>query len=122
MAKILVVDDSSDLLEVFSMILNRRGHKVKSIVSGDKLNETISLFEPDLILLDVLLRQENGRDICRKIKEENKVLPIVLISANPNLLKDFEECEADAVIEKPFQIQTVMTTVNKLLEKARLVN
>ena len=120
MAKILVVDDSSDLLELFSMILNRRGHKVKSIVSGDKLNETISLFEPDLILLDVLLRQENGRDMCRKIKEENKVLPIVLISANPNLLKDFEECEADAIIEKPFEMQTVMTTVDKLLEKALL--
>ena len=93
---------------------------MKSIVSGDKLNETISLFEPDLILLDVLLRQENGRDMCRKIKEENKVLPIVLISANPNLLKNFEECEADAVIEKPFEMQTVMTTVDKLLEKALL--
>ena len=121
MAKILVVDDSSDLIELLSMLLKRKGYNVKTTLSIDGLQETISSFEPDLILLDVLLKEGNGRDLCKQIKEWNKSLPIVLISANPNLLEDHEECEADAVIEKPFVMQTVIKIVNKLLNLNKIL-
>jgi len=117
MAKVLVVDNSPDLLDLFSTLLTYRGHKVKGLLTGD-VDETISSFEPDMIFLDVVLIGEDGRAICKKIKEKNKALPIVLISANPAVLRDFEECKADAVVEKPFDLKTVITTVDNLLQKA----
>ena len=121
MAKILLIDDSTDLLELFSMLLKKKGHKVKCVSSGDGLQDIISSFEPDLVLLDVLLKEENGRDLCKKIKEWSKTLPIILVSSDPSLLKGYDDCEADAVIEKPFYMQTVTTTVNKILNKAPIL-
>ena len=116
MAKVLVIDDSFDLLHVFSTALKRNGYELEILSSADKLLNLLSIYLPDLILLDVLLRKEDGSELCKKIKEGYKNISIILISMNTAFLQNYEECQADAVIEKPFDFQTVIATMNKVLD------
>jgi DNA-binding response OmpR family regulator len=118
MAKVLLVDDSQDLLEVLSSFLNIKGYNVETALSHEKAKNALSVFIPDVILLDVRINGDDGRKICREIKEKyNPDIPIILLSASPELLEDYEECKADAIIEKPFNLQTVMEKVDEVINK-----
>ena len=114
MAKILIVDDSEDLLELFSIILERSGHEVQTASSRNTMNSVLSIFIPDLVILDVILGDEDGRDICR----ENKVMsntPIILTSVNSAFLKDFDEFGANDILEKPFGVNALAKKINAFL-------
>ena len=116
MANILLVDDSVDLLEVLSTFLKMKGHNVKAVSSHENARNTLSVFIPDVILLDVRMNGNDGREFCQEIKEKHN-LPIILISASPALLQDYEKFKADAVIEKPFELKTVIRKVNDVIDK-----
>ena len=63
-------------------------------------------------------RNNDRRELWKEIKEiHNKNVPIILISANVDLLKGYEKCKADAVIEKPFNIKNLVEIVSKVLNK-----
>ena len=114
MAKILVVDDSQDLLELFLLILVTFGHEVQTATSGNTMNSVVSAFIPDLILLDVMLGNEDGRELCRENKAAGDT-PIILMSANPVLLKDFNEFGANDILEKPFDVASLAKKINTVL-------
>lgn len=117
MAKILIVEDYADLLEFLIVILRQRGHEAEGMLDGRLMHEKIKLFAPNIILMDVKLGMVNGRDLCREIKagKLNSAVQVILISASPEMLKNYAECEASAVIEKPFEIETLFETINKVL-------
>ena len=118
MAKILAVDDSLELLELFSTLLIAQGYEVETTSSSDNLKNVLLTFSPDLILMDVMFGIEDGRELCKEIKEmHNKNIPIILISANVALLKDYRKCKADAVIEKPFNIKNLVEVVSRVLNE-----
>ena len=122
MPKILVVDDSTDLLKVFPLIFKMSGYEVEAVSSKDKLNKALAEFVPDVVLLDVRLSGEDGRELCKEIKENHpQNIPVILTSASPELLQDYEACKADAVIEKPFNIQTLLKKVTEVLNKYQTV-
>jgi len=122
MAKILIVDDSDDLLAMLSIMLKMQGHEI--ITSNDFLGtiKSINSFQPDLLMLDVLLGSSNGRDTCKEIKKFFPGLPILLMSASRNLLINFKECNADAVLEKPFEMHVLNQTISALLTTRLLPN
>src|ERR1700733_9373915 len=113
MAKILIVDDSEDVLEIITLILQKEGYEVEGAASKNKVMNRLSTFVPDIILLDVRLHGEDGRELCREIKQKNsfKSTPIILLSASPELLKDYEECEAFGIVEKPFNINVLIKKI-----------
>ena len=117
MAKILLVDDSQDLQECFSALLKFKHHETNSASSGNTLRLALNNFKPDLILMDVKLSGESGRTLCNKLKEDaaTSAIPVILISANPDLLADPEQCHADDILEKPFNIDTLYKKINKFL-------
>lgn len=119
MAKILVVDDSPELLELFSEILTNNGHTVQIADSKKNLQNQLPVFAPDLILLDVNLNGEDGREICKEIKQQSlfKHIPIILTSASPELLQDYEVFKADGVIEKPFGLTQILQKISEVLKK-----
>jgi len=106
MGKILIVDDSADLIHLFTIIVKRRGHEVAHASCARQALEAIYLSPPDLILLDVLLSDGNGRNLCQLIKSkpETAFIKIVLLSAHPPSLENYRECDADAVLSKPFEL------------------
>jgi len=115
MAKILIVEDYLDLLDFFSIFLKMNGFEVNTASSQKEVQTSIDSFSPDLVLLDVMLGHDDGRNICREIKEKNKDISVILISANPRVLKKYKECNADGIIEKPFDNAEILHTVNQVL-------
>src|SRR5687767_9350154 len=113
--KVLVIDDSESILEIFEYFLESEGYKVKTLPSINNITEVVESFEPNVILMDVMLQQaKDGRQICKIIKEDNRFthIPIILMSASPFVLVDLNECSADAIIHKPFELDEVQTLIS----------
>lgn len=119
MAKLMIVEDSKDLLEIYSHLFNMKGFEVRTATSGESLVNQLSVEMPDVIIMDVRLKNEDGRKLCKDIKQKEfaKHIPIILISASMEMLADYKECKADAIIEKPFDIHTVTNKINLVLGK-----
>lgn len=112
MKKILLVDDDSDILEVVKLILEGSGYQVMTSNDGNIIG-IIENDMPDLILLDMLLCGEDGRDITRKIRKNGKTknARIVMMSAYPNANKLALDAGANDFIQKPFQIEHLLAIV-----------
>lgn len=110
--KILVVDDNKMNSAMLTDILENEGYEVYSLFSGVKIVETILLIKPDAILLDIVMPDVDGFEVCRKLKklEEAKNIPIIMITAmtDTNLLRKAFELGAFDYIKKPFdQIEVI---------------
>lgn len=118
MATILIVDDSSDLHQAMRFILELDGHVIKTATTKEVLMEELGNYVPDVIMLDVQLNGDNGRDICREIKANNDTsdVPVILMSANDIVLNDYEECGATGIINKPFSLPELTDKINSLLK------
>jgi DNA-binding response OmpR family regulator len=118
MKKILVVDDDPAILEVIKVILEDSNYHVKTSESGSVLLNLNGKRHPDLILLDVLLSGEDGRDIARalKTKKSTKDIPIIMISASPSTYEGALAAGADDFISKPFDIDHLLKVIHKNLK------
>ena len=105
MKKIMVVDDEKDLLALVKGYLKRAGYDVAVTTTCKEGADILVSFNPNLIFLDINVGSEDGREMCRQIKSlaEHKHIPIVLISADDDLLKTYKEYAADSFLRKPFQ-------------------
>lgn len=117
MKKILVVDDDIDILTVVQLVLESNGFDVMAISNWQYIYSKIDSFKPDLILLDVSLGTQDGRNICKQLKSspQTKHISIILFSANHNVEKSIEECLADSFISKPFDINDLIQGINNEL-------
>ncbi|HEY8689060.1 MAG TPA: response regulator [Chitinophagaceae bacterium] len=117
MKKILVVDDDINILTVVQLVLEASGFEAATIFKWQQIYTQVDTFKPDLILLDVSLGTQDGRNICKQLKLNNdtKHIPVILFSANHNIEKSISECFADSFIAKPFDINALVEGVNKQL-------
>ncbi len=118
MKKILVIDDDIDILTVVKILLESNGFNVVAISKWQEIDSKINIFHPDLILLDVSLGTQDGRNICKQLKSNNdtKHIPVILFSANHNVEKSISECLADRFISKPFDINFLIESINNDLK------
>jgi DNA-binding response OmpR family regulator len=121
MSKIVIVDDSRDLLEVLKFFLEEKGHEVETATREHDLKVLIKSFSPDLIILDIYLQQEDGREICKELRkqEETKYLCILLFSASSRALTNYREYGADGYLEKPFSLDEIVEKIESTLETCR---
>jgi len=122
MAKILIIDDNHDLRDFFSILLKKYGFETRTATSRDEIDSHLTLFNPDLIFLDVLLGNEDGRDLCKEIKKINKNITIILLSGNPQVLSNYDLYKADDIIEKPFEIKEILMKIKKFIPKSPLLD
>jgi len=115
---ILVIDDAQDLLQVLELILGRFGYNVVIKNSPEAVFDYVQKTHIDLLLLDVRLRGVNGRYICQELKSNPKTsyFPIILMSSYPSSLINLEECTADDFIEKPFNLNELISKVNSVIK------
>lgn len=114
MRRILAVDDNEDILEVLQLILEDSGYKVTTLANGGLLFDKINEYKPNLILLDIMLGNYDGRELCKalKAKKETHNIPVILISANQNLSDRFLPDNApDDFLAKPFDINDLLSKV-----------
>ncbi len=113
---ILVVDDDEGIIEVVQIVLESEGYDVRTSLTGDFLCQ-LDYTLPDLILLDVLLLGEDGREICRALKNNSRTahIPVILLSAHSDASKVADASGADGFLEKPFDLDELTEAVKKHL-------
>ena len=111
MKKILLVDDDEDILDIVKSILTLNGFDVKTHSSNFNVSEIVKWNYPDLILLDIRFFGKLGTEICKELKEIYDI-PIILFSADTRHGNEFAQCNADAFIQKPFDIKQLVETIN----------
>ncbi|MDQ6758127.1 MAG: response regulator [Bacteroidota bacterium] len=121
MSKLLIVDDSEDLLEVLKYFLEEKGYEVETVTNKASLLSAIETFSPDLILLDIFLKGEDGREICSELRNHRKTkyLCILMFSASARALENYKEFGADGYVTKPFGLNEIMEKVESVLEKCK---
>ena len=122
MAKIIVVDDSADLLLLISIIIKMAGHESISLTSPVELMQKLDEYRPDLIIIDVNLGYYNGKEVCKNIKANpmGKNIPVLLTSASAESMADFRDFDADDILEKPFELSVITTKIFALLNKVKV--
>ncbi|HSX09035.1 MAG TPA: response regulator [Candidatus Saccharimonadales bacterium] len=113
---IVVADDDPAILDAMKMILESYNYKVETVSDGSVLPKLMTI-KPKLLFLDIRMSGVNGKDVCRELKEidETKDIPVVMISASCDLIKIVKEAGADDFLEKPFEMNDLLSKVNKYL-------
>lgn len=114
MRKLLLVDDDADLLYSMQRLLAFYDYSIKAVKDGKTMFREIDGFHPDIILMDVMLSDEDGRELCRALREVSNYnqVTVILFSGSPKHLKDLQECGADGAIEKPFTMADLINQIN----------
>lgn len=117
MSAVLVVDSSRDLLDMFSLMLKKHDFNCVTTDSTDGLYKQLQTNLPDILLMDTKLNGVDGREICKELKTRNafKTIPIILMSSSSDKLKNYKKYNADAVLEKPFEMNNLFEVIDGLL-------
>ncbi|MEZ4644603.1 MAG: response regulator transcription factor [Chloroflexota bacterium] len=120
--KILVVEDDATLLETLEYNLARQGYEVITAVNGRVALELARRQEPNLILLDVMLPELDGFEVCRILRQEISV-PILMLTARADEIDKIVGLEvgADDYLTKPFSMRELMARVKALLRRVELI-
>lgn len=116
--KILVVDDDEHIAELISLYLNKEGYETREVYSGRKAIEEFSNFSPHLVLLDIMLPEIDGYQICREIRKISSV-PIIMLTAKGEIFDKVLGLElgADDYIVKPFDSKELVARVKAVLRR-----
>lgn len=112
--KILIVDDNAFIIEVMTYILNNKGYEVIALYNGDEVLSHIKTDQPDLVILDMILPDADGREICKEIKcnSETQHLPIIMCTASDSLeLQINQQHSPNDVLYKPFDVDALVDMV-----------
>lgn len=121
MALIYIVEDDESIREIEEFALINAGHKVLGFSDAKSFFHQISDVLPDLVLLDVMLPDESGNDIVRKLRKngDTKRIPVMMVTAKTtelDLVKGIED-GADDYIKKPFSVMELISRVKALLRR-----
>ncbi|HEY6105998.1 MAG TPA: response regulator [Anaeromyxobacteraceae bacterium] len=113
---VLIVEDDPDLLALEEAILAEAGYRVASAADGLEALERVEREMPGLILLDMRMPRMNGWDFAREFRARHgNVCPIAVITAAENARLRAQEIQADAWLEKPFDLEDVLALVARHL-------
>jgi DNA-binding response OmpR family regulator len=115
-ANLIIVDDDEDILFVLQYWFEMSGFHPYVFQQPGIMYEALHEVQPDLVLLDVNLEIDDGRDVCRKLRSGHLLkCPVILFSANPYNLQSYRDYGANATINKPFDLPDITNLVNSLL-------
>ena len=121
--KILVVDDDVNICEAIKLYLVNEGYDVKTANDGDEGITTFKTFEPDLVLLDIMMPKKDGKQTCREIREiSNK--PIIMVTAKDEVFDKvlLLELGADDYLVKPFDMKELSVRIKAVLRRYQSID
>ena len=120
--KILIVDDDQNIAELISLYLTKECFETMIVGDGESALETIKTFEPNLILLDLMLPGIDGYEVCRNVRATSGT-PIIMLSAKGEIFDKVLGLElgADDYMEKPFDSKELVARVKAVLRRYKAV-
>jgi len=126
MARILIIDDDPDIVESVTMVLKKNGHDVLGAYGGVEGLEKARKEKPDAIILDVMMPDKDGYEVCKELKADPEYsdIPILLLTAVVSKISSTSytqrmgmETEADDYVDKPVEPSELARLVDRLLGK-----
>src|SRR6266705_6479549 len=123
MERVLIVDDDPDILRLVSYNLKQAGFEAITADTGRKALETIQRRPPDLIILDVMLPDVDGMEVCRTLRghDSSRLIPIIMLTARGEEIDRVVgfELGADDYVMKPFSPRELVLRVKSILRRSR---
>lgn len=120
--KVLVVDDEEQNVRLLSRIIQTEGHDVITAYNGKEALEKFAEHSPDLVLLDVIMPEMNGYEVCWQLKQKPHFVPVVLITAldSPEHKIRGIKVGADDFLNKPFNVEELKARIRNLIRTKTL--
>ncbi len=117
--KVLIVDDEANVVISLELLMEQAGYEIRVARNGQEAMAQVAVFEPDLILLDVMMPSVNGFEVCRRIRQNRawQNIKIVMLTAKGREAEVTKGLAlgADAYIIKPFSTKELMAEVRQIL-------
>ncbi len=116
---ILIVDDEPNIIQLARLYLEREGFRVQGVGDGRAALEAISRLRPAVMVLDLMLPQVDGLEVCRRLRAENSPLPILMLTARDEDVDKILGLEmgADDYLTKPFNPRELVARVKAILRR-----
>ena len=116
--KILIVDDDTNIAELISLYLTKEGYETKKAAGGREALRMVSIFYPDLIILDIMMPEMDGYEVCREVRK-NSSIPIIMLTAKGETFDKVLGLElgADDYMVKPFDTKELVARVKAVLRR-----
>jgi DNA-binding response OmpR family regulator len=115
---VLIVDDDAAIRLLCRVNLELEGYRVLEAAYLDQARATLAEESVDVVLLDLHIGNERGVDLLRELRRDELPVAVALLTGSPQERFPDEEAKADAVISKPFEIESLGRTVRELAEKS----
>jgi len=116
---IMIVEDSQTDMKIAESVCSDNGYRTIKVTEGDKVVSAAAEKKPDLILLDVILPNKNGFQVCRQLKsdEATKDIKVIIVSSKDQASDKFWGMKqgADAYITKPYEEGDLLAAIEKLI-------
>ncbi|MCC6148491.1 MAG: response regulator [Anaerolineaceae bacterium] len=121
---VVYIEDDPEMVELVTLILNRRGFDVRGALNGQRGLETIAQNPPDLILLDLMMPGLDGWDVYHQLKANADTcqIPVIIITAKAQQIDrvlGLSVAKVDAYISKPFRPQKLLESIDQVLNAQR---
>lgn len=117
--KILIVDDEPNIVLSLEFLMQHSGYEVATARDGEDAMKKIASFQPDLVLLDIMLPLLNGFEVCQRIRENSQWnrIKVIMLSAKGREIEVSKGIAlgADAYVTKPFSTKDLIAQVQRLL-------
>ena len=116
--KLLIVDDDRNICDILKMYFENEGYKVKTANDGAEGVSCFKMFEPDLVLLDIMMPKKDGWQVCREIREISPK-PVIMITAKGEVFDKVLGLElgADDFVVKPFDLKELSARAKAVLRR-----
>jgi DNA-binding response OmpR family regulator len=119
--KVLIIEDEKDILQLVKLYLEKEGFRTVTATTGTEGLEQVKAENPDLVVLDLMLPEMDGLEICKRLrsKRETAMLPVIMLTAKAEESDTIVGLElgADDYVTKPFSPKTLVARVKALLRR-----
>lgn len=122
-SKILLIDDDTAILRMLTRYLSQEGFEVKSAVNSTQAFQSLEQDRPDIILLDIMLPDEDGLTIARKIRRADSTIGIMMVTGKKDVIDRVVGLEmgADDYISKPFHLREILARIRSILRRKEVI-
>lgn len=116
---ILLVDDEASIVQLARLYLERDGYRIHAVGDGLSALQAVQTFQPALVVLDVMLPEMDGLEVCRRLRAENNRVPILMLTARDDDIDKILGLElgADDYLTKPFNPRELVARIKAILRR-----